>query len=106
MNKRIGWLAGAAVALAAAGIGGVAAASGPSDDDGSERPISGSALERAKAAALDHAGGGTVTGTEVDDEESKYEVEVRTDGGKQVDVQLDENFRVVGQEGDAAGEDG
>ena len=40
------------------------------DDDATEAPITGSALDKATAAALDHTGGGTVTGTEVGDEES------------------------------------
>ena len=106
MNKR-NWLTGLGVAIAVAGVGGViSAAASDGDDDAGERPITGSELEQAKAAALEHTGGGTVTGTEVDDEESKYEVEVRLDSGKHVDVQLDEGFTVVGQEGDGAGEDG
>ena len=41
-----------------------------------------------------------MTGTEVDDEESKYEVEVTLDDGRAVDIQLDEDFRVVGTEAD------
>ncbi len=52
------------------------------------------------AAAIDHLGGGRVTGTEVRDEESYYEVEVTLKSGEQVDVQLDEGFNVVGTEGD------
>jgi hypothetical protein len=36
----------------------------------------------------------------VGDEESLYEVEVTLDDGRQVDVQLDESFAVVGTEGD------
>lgn len=104
------WLAGVGMAIAVAGIGGAISAAAGGGDDGSEpggeRPISGSDLDEAKAAALAHTGGGTVTGTEVGDEESKYEVEVRLDDGKQVDVQLDASFRVVGTEGDGAGEDG
>jgi len=43
---------------------------------------------------------GRVLGTEVDDEESYYEVEVTLDNGNQVDVQLDRGFNVVGSEGD------
>ena len=39
------------------------------------------------------------------DEESKYEVEVTLDNGDERDVQLDENFNVVGGETDAAGEE-
>ena len=39
------------------------------------------------------------------DEESYYEVEVTLDDGTQVDVQLDQSFKVVGGETDGAGED-
>ena len=49
-------------------------------------------------------GGGTVTDTEMGDEESFYEVEVSRDDGSQVDVQLDRDFNVVGDEADS-GED-
>ncbi len=85
----------AAVALTI-GIAGAVTA-GQSDD---EQPIRGDALDRATAAALAHTGGGTVTDTEVGDEDSLYEVEVTLDSGRQVDVQLDEDFRVVGVEDD------
>ena len=88
-----------------AGTAGFAAASG-GDDDATEAPISGTALDQATAAALEHTGGGTVTGTEVGDEESLYEVEVILDGGGQVDVQLDEAFNVVSSEGDNESEAG
>jgi hypothetical protein len=36
----------------------------------------------------------------VNDEESKYEVEVTLDDGRQVDVQLDDSFHVVGSKTD------
>ena len=91
-------VAGAAVVTAGA-IGGAAALSS-ADDDATERPIPASQLEQAEQAALDQTGGGTVTGTEVDDEESRYEVEVTLEDGTQLDVQLDENFEVVGTERD------
>ena len=84
---------------AGAASGGAAIAAG-GDDDGTESPITGSALDNATTAALEHTGGGTVTGTEVGDEESYYEVEVTLDGGRQVDVQLDKSFNVVSSEGD------
>ena len=58
------------------------------------------ALDKASAAALEHTGEGHVTETEVGDEESYYEVEVTLDDGSQVDVQLDEQFNVVGGEAD------
>jgi uncharacterized membrane protein YkoI len=76
------------------------AGGGRGDDDATEKAISGSALDQAKATALAHTGEGTVTGTEIDDEESYYEVEVTLDNGRQVDVQLDEAFNVVGSEND------
>jgi uncharacterized membrane protein YkoI len=85
-------------ALAVAGVAIAGAAGG--DDDGGDRAISGTALDRASAAALDHTGGGRVTETETGDEESFYEVEVTQGDGSQVDVQLDRDFQVVGSEGD------
>ena len=95
-------IAGAAVVVAAAGAG--IAVAGGGDDDG-EAPISGAELDRASAAALAHTGGGRVTETEVGDEESYYEVEVTLEDGRQVDVQLDRSFRVVGSEADDDGAD-
>ena len=94
-------LAGGAVAGTAA----FAAASG-GDDDTTQAPISGSALEKATAAALEHTGGGRVAGTEVGDEEGFYEVEVILDNGSQVDVHLDEAFNVISGEGDNESESG
>ena len=90
--------AAAGVAAVAIAIAGTAAASQYGDDD--EQPLTGDALTRATEAALAHTGGGTVTETEVGDEDSYYEVEVTLDSGKQVDVQLDESFAVVGAEDD------
>lgn len=94
-------LAGAAVVGTLILTGGsLAYASGTGEDTTEERDtaITGSALDEASAAALAHTGEGTVTGTEVDDEESHYEVEVTLDNGSEVDVQLDEGFGVVGAE--------
>lgn len=91
---------GAALAAAAATGTGIAAAAGGPDDDATEVPITGSALEQASAVALDYTGGGEVTGTEVGDEESYYEIEVTLADGSAVDVQLDENFSVVSSDAD------
>ncbi len=102
-KTKIAIAAGAAVVLAG-GIAGTAFAAS-SDDDATDRPIPAGDIEQASEAALAETGGGTVTETEVDDEESKYEVEVTLDDGTQVDVQLDENFEVVGTESDGSGED-
>ena len=90
----------AALVLATAAVGGGVAIAAAGDDDATDTPITGAALERAKAAALAHMGGGRVTGTEVGDEESLYEVEVTLDDGSQVDVQLDGDFEVVSSSAD------
>jgi hypothetical protein len=104
MNRRtkiILSLATAAAVVVGAGAG-IALAGGGDD---SEAPISGSARDRATAAALDHTGGGRVTEIEVGDDESHYEVEVTLDDVRRVDVQLDPEFRVVGSETDGPSED-
>ena len=59
--------------------------------------ITGGALKKASEVALTHTGTGKVTETEVNDEESYYQVEVTLENGNQVDVQLDQNFKVVGE---------
>ncbi len=74
-------------------------------DDGEGPGITGDALARASEAALAFTGGGTVTATEVGDEESLYEVEVTLADGSQTDVQLDQNFVVVGSKTDGPGAD-
>jgi hypothetical protein len=81
--------------------------SGAEEDalEGRDEPVTGEALERASEAALQVTGEGRVTGTEVGDEEGYYEIEITLDNGQQVDVHLDENFAVLGQEDDGAGED-
>jgi hypothetical protein len=101
VRKRLVATGTVVVALGAVS-GGVAIAAG-GDDDATETPITGTDLQKASAAALVHTGGGRVTGTEVGDEESYYEVEVTLDGGRQVDVQLDKSFNVVGSDGDQDG---
>ena len=90
--------------VAALAAGGTAIAAGTGDDDATDRPISGSALEKAKAAALAEEPG-KVTETEVGDEESYYEVEVTRPDGSQVDVQLDRDFNVVSSATDSERED-
>ncbi len=93
------------VALIAVAAGGSAYALTNGDDDETERPIPAADLEQAEEAALAETGGGKVTDTEVDDEESRYEVEVTLDDGSQVDVQLDEDFQVVSSETDGPDDD-
>jgi uncharacterized membrane protein YkoI len=88
----------AALVLAVAAIAaGIAIGAGGRD---SETPITGTALARASAAALEHTGGGRVTETEAGDEGGAYEVEVTLADGRQVDVHLDAAFNVIGDEAD------
>ena len=97
-STKIATLGVSALLVAGAGTGIAVAGGGGGDDN--EAPISGTDLDQASAAALEHTGGGSVTETEVGDEESYYEVEVSLDDGSQVDVQLDEAFNVVSDEAD------
>lgn len=88
-------------------VGGAHAAGAPLpfvDDD--EAPITGEDRDRAVDAALASVGAGsTAIETEVGDEESLYEVEVRAADGSTVDVQLDEQFDVVSSSTDDDQED-
>lgn len=121
-KKRI---AGVAVAILVLGVGsaGIAYATGGDSNgqanggDAAEQATGGDTghqamgpdIEKAKSIALDHTGGGRVTGTEVQDEEGYYEVEVTRDDGTQVDVHLDKNFNLLVSKADhedANGHDG
>jgi hypothetical protein len=51
-------------------------------------------------AALAATGGGTVLETEAGDDGAAFGVEIRLPDGRQVEVNLDESFKVVGQEAD------
>jgi hypothetical protein len=86
-------MAGLAVAMA----GGIAATAADGDSD---QELTGSTRERAVAAALAATGGGTVLETEEGDDGAAYGVEVRLADGRQVEVDLDDGFKVVGQEAD------
>lgn len=92
-SKIIAVLGGAAATIAL--TAGVGMASGVGGDNGSDAPITGEALTRASDLALKQTGGGRVTATELGGDESYYQVEVTRADGKQVDVQLDNNFVVL-----------
>jgi len=100
MQRTTKWIAGGALAVAVIGGGtGIGFAASSGDD----KPLTGSSLDKAVAAALAETGGGTVTETEVGDGGAAYGVEIRLEDGSQVEVSLDENFQVIGQEGDDDG---
>lgn len=88
--------------LAVGGLStGIAVAAGAGGGD--EAPLTGSALERASAAALAHTGGGTVLETEAGDDGAAYGVEIRLEDGSVVEVSLDESFQVVDNQVDDDG---
>lgn len=89
-------VAGAAVVILALGGGGIAYATGGDS-------VTGPDAEKAKSAALAAVGGGTVTEVERDDGNGAFEVEVERGDGSQVEVHLDRDLNVVGQEADEDG---
>ena len=96
MQRRTRWIAAAGVAVAMIG-GGVAAAAADTDSD---QELTGSTRDRAVQAALAATGGGTVLETEAGDDGAAYGVEIRLADGRQVEVNLDQSFKVIGQEAD------
>ena len=108
MDRRTKIVLGAAAAAVIAGLAatGVATAADSGGADGADVPLTGQALTRAGEAALAETGGGEVVDSEVEDAENGYEVEVNLDDGRQIEVQLDENFVVVGSSENEEGDDG
>jgi hypothetical protein len=88
------------VVVAVAVTGGIAIAGGAGGDD---QPLTGASLQKATAAALAHTGGGTVTESEVGDDGAAYDVEVKLANGRTVDLQLDSQYQVIGQEAEDHG---
>jgi len=83
-------------------LGGGAVAQATGAFDGGDAQVSGPAADRARAAALRIAGGGTANSVERDSENgAMYEVEVTRTDGSTVDVRLDGSFRLVVVEGDS-----
>jgi uncharacterized membrane protein YkoI len=87
----------AAVVLLVAGVSAGFAIAAAGDD---EQPLTGSSLQQATDAALAHTGGGTVVETETGDDGAAYSVEIRLDDGRQVEVNLNADFEVIGSEAD------
>jgi uncharacterized membrane protein YkoI len=96
----------AALALGRAALAGAASGGGGSDPS---TAITGDAKPRAGTAALAATGGGKIGQTELDEENgATYEVEVARTDGSQIDVRLDDAFKVVVIEadGEPAGDSG
>lgn len=97
LNRKVVVAAGAALALAAGGIGIAYAVGGDSEEQ-----VTGPSAEKAKAAALDAVGGGTVLEVERQDGDGSgvYEVEVQREDGSQVEVHVSGDYDAVGREAD------
>ena len=102
INIRTLVIAAAVAIVVALGGAGIAYANGGGD---SEEQLTGPDAQKAKSAAIAAVGGGTVTEVERDDGNATgvYEVEVKRDDGSQVEVHLDRDLNVVGQEADEDG---
>jgi hypothetical protein len=99
MQRKTKWILGGALAgaLVIGGISGVAAGQAGTEDD---RPLTGEQYDRATKAALEETKGGKVTDTETGDDGAAYGVEVLLDDGRQVEVNLDQNYKVTNTEAD------
>ena len=94
-------IAAALAMLVALGGAGIAYAAGGD----SEEQLTGPDAQKAESAAIAAVGGGTVTEVERDDGNGTgvFEVEVKRDDGSQVEVHLDGDLNVVGQQADEDG---
>jgi len=94
-------IAAAVAVLLALGAAGIAYANGGD----SEEQLTGPETQKAKSAAIEAVGGGTVTEVERDDGDGTgaFEVEVTRDDGSQLEVHLDGDYNVVGQVPDEDG---
>jgi uncharacterized membrane protein YkoI len=105
INVRTLVIAAAVAMLLALGAAGIAYANGGD----SEEQVTGPDAQKAKSAAITAVGGGTLTEVEREDGDDGYgtsgvyEVEVTRDDGSQVEVHLDGDYNVVGQEADEDG---
>jgi hypothetical protein len=102
LNARTLVLAAAVAMLVALGVGaGIAYANG--GDTGEQ--LTGPDAQKAESAAIAAVGGGTVTEVERDDGNGTgaFEVEVKREDGTQVEVHLDGDLNVVGQQADEDG---
>ena len=103
INVRTLVIAAAVAMLLALGAAGIAYANGGD----SEEQLTGPEADKAKSAAIAAVGGGTVTEVERDDGNGTgaFEVEVTREDGSQLEVHLDSEYNVVGQQDDEDGPD-
>jgi Peptidase propeptide and YPEB domain len=102
INIRTLVIAAAVAIVVALGGAGIAYANGGAD---SEEQLTGPDAQKAKSAAIAAVGGGTLTEVERDDGNGTgaFEVEVTREDGSQLEVHLDGDYNVVGQQADEDG---
>jgi len=74
-------------------------APGTAAHEDAEKPVSGDAADKAKAAAVNAAGGGTAGDVTTDYFGKGYEVTVTKSDGTKVEIHLDSSFNVMGPPG-------
>jgi hypothetical protein len=100
VKRKVVIVAGAALALAAGGVGIASAVAGSDGEGGATGPDA----RRAESAALRLYPGATANSVERDSEDgATWEVEVRRADGSTVDVRLDDRFNLVVAEPDSEG---
>ncbi|MEK6278000.1 MAG: PepSY domain-containing protein [Actinomycetota bacterium] len=97
INRRVIAIAAAVGALGVTGAGIAYAVGGDSEEQ-----ATGPGAEKAKSAALEAVGGGTVIGVEREDGDGSgvYEVEVNRDDGSQVEVAIGDRNQSLGTASD------
>ena len=70
-------------------------AHGTAAHEDAEKPVTGTAATKAKAAAVKAAGGGTATEVTTDFTSNGYEVTVKKSDGSTVEIHLDKSFNAV-----------
>jgi len=78
-------------------------APGTAAHEDAEKPVTGEAADKAKAAAVEAAGGGTAGDVTTDYFGKGYEVTVTKPDGSSIEIHLDSSFEVMGPPGGPGG---
>ena len=103
MPKRLKHALVAVAALATIGLGAAALVQASTDAAEKDENVTGAQADKATAAALRATKGGTAQAVEREgDGRGTWEVEVTKPGGGTVEIELDENLKVVAEERDGS----
>ena len=105
MKRPLIKIAAGVVLLGALAAGGTALATAAGGDGGDDAQVSGAGADRARAAALEHIGGGSAGSVEREsDEGASWEVEVTRGDGTSAEVTLDASYKVIAVESESGSE--